>query len=94
MKKEKPGICPAFLIENENLSPDGFRIIAKGSAADPFYSIAFTVNSKLMKVVIRPSHGNLDDVAQVGDRAVAACARVEIVIPRSPRDLRRPSRWA
>jgi hypothetical protein len=84
MKKEKPGICPAFLIENENLSPDGFRIIAKGSAADPFYSIAFTVNSKPMKVVIRSSHGNLDDVAQVGDRAVAACARVEIVIPRSP----------
>ena len=30
------------------------------------------MNAKLMKVVIRPSHGNLDDVMQIGDGGVAA----------------------
>jgi hypothetical protein len=30
------------------------------------------MNTKLMKVVIRPSHGDLDDEVQIGDRAVAA----------------------
>jgi hypothetical protein len=30
------------------------------------------MNSELMKVVIRPSHGNLEDVVQVGNRGVVA----------------------
>jgi hypothetical protein len=48
------------------------KVIAEHNAGYPGNPIAFAMNTKLMKVVIRPSHGNLDDVVQIGDRAVAA----------------------
>jgi hypothetical protein len=47
-------------------------IVAERNAAHPGISIKFAMNAELMKVVTRPCHGNLDDVVQIGDRAVAA----------------------
>ena len=34
--------------------------------------VLFSMNSEPVKMVIRPSHGNLDDVVKIGDCAVAA----------------------
>ena len=47
-------------------------IIAERKATHPGNTVLFTMNSKPMEIAIRPSHDNLEDVVEFGDRVGAA----------------------
>ncbi len=73
-----PVVCEIIFVnkafidpESQILYPDGIRIIAKRYTAYLGNTIAFAMNSELMKMVIRPSHSYLEDVVQISDRAIA-----------------------
>jgi len=55
-------VCEAHLV----------RVVTEADAPQPGYPILFPVDAELVKVGIRPAHGDLEDMMQIGDGMVTA----------------------
>ena len=56
-------------------------IFAEQKAAHPGNPVLFNMNPKPMEMVIRPSHGNLEDVVEISERAVVVNQPPPVAMP-------------
>jgi hypothetical protein len=60
--KPETNVCGAHIV----------RVVMEADASQPGYPILFSVDAELVKVGIRPAHGDLEDVVQIGDSMATA----------------------